>query len=101
MRSDINYDFNLSKSVCDSLEETAKILNTEVIDTRDDNIDLLRTAWRSEASELFISKYQLFCSDVQKVRNEILCEAEKIKKTSQLLYIREQEAKKTVLRKEN
>lgn len=99
MSDEIIYDFRLAKTVCNSLEEVVRSLNTDIIGTEYDNLELLARAWRSDGAEAFAKRFRKFVSDVAMIRNEIADEIESIKRTSQKIFLIEQEAKKRALEK--
>lgn len=94
MSSKIVYDFNLSKTVCDNLEEVVRNLNTCIIFTENDNLRLIANSWESQSTELYVKKYIGFVGKVKNIRNELSKEIEEIKRTSRKIYLIEQEAKK-------
>lgn len=101
MKDKILYDFNLSKTVCNGLEEIVQSLNAEVIAAENDNLELLARTWSSEGAEIFAIKYKHFISDLRTLSNEVNNEIERIKRTSRKMYLIEQEAKKKILEKES
>lgn len=101
MKDKILYDFNLSKTVCNNLDEIVQSLNTDIIAAENDNLELLARTWNSEAATLFAEKYRGFICEVRRLSDEVKGETERIKTTSRKMYIIEQEAKKTVQEKGN
>lgn len=101
MKDEIIYDFKLSKTVCNSLEEVVQSLHKDIIGAECDNLDLLAGAWRSDGAEIFALQYGCFISDVCKLRDELIDEIEHIERTSQKMLLIEQEAQKRALEKGN
>ncbi len=94
MSKKINYDFKLSNSVAVELEEIVSSIDNEIIRFADDDIALISSAWKSETSERFILKYKKLLEEIKQTGNEIIAEAEQIKKISQHMFLIEQEAKR-------
>ncbi len=94
------YDFNLSKSVCVSLEDVVSRLNTAVISCEADNLELLNTSWSSESAEQFAAKYTQVMADVRKIRDELNNQIEQIKQTSKSMYLLEQDAAQKIAAEE-
>lgn len=101
MNDKILYDFNLSKNVCNNLENVVQSLNKNIISAENDNLELLAKSWSSESSEIFATKYKRLISDVRKLRDELTDEIERIKCISRKMYYIEKEAERNVIDKEN
>lgn len=101
MNDKIIYDFNLSKMVCNSLEEVIQDLHRVIIDSEKDNLELAARAWSSDSATVFAKKYSELIADVCRLKNELTDETERIKSMSRKMYILETEAKKIAAEKGN
>lgn len=93
MTDKIEYDFSLSKSVCEELDEISQLLKQNASDAERDNLMVLAKAWNSDASVLFEKKYTAFLRTQKMTANEIEEESEKIKLLTKRLYLIEEQAK--------
>lgn len=94
MDRQINYDFNLSSSVTENLEEIAAAIENGIIRCSADDLALMSDAWQSDAAESFILKYKKLLDEIKKTENEIIAEAEEISRISRHMFLIEQEAKR-------
>ncbi len=92
MKHKIDYNFNLCKTACNNLEDIAQDLKTEIINTKNNNLDILSRSWQCEGAEVFLNKYIGLIEDIKKIREDIIFQSEHILKTSHKLYILEQES---------
>ena len=99
MTDRIDYNFSLSASVCDELDEIAQALEKNAYDAERDNLLLLSEAWGSEAADLFEKKYAGFLYGQRRISSNIVSASEKLRSISRRLYLLEEEAKKTVIEK--
>lgn len=100
MKNDIRYDFNLSDSVSEELSASAQTINNQIIRTSDSDCSMLWYAWNSDASEIFVRKYRELTNELASVRDELLKEAEEIDRISRVMHIKEEEAKRLAVQRE-
>lgn len=93
MTNKIEYDFSLSKSVCEELDEISQLLKQNASDAERDNLMILSKSWNSDASVMFEKKYMAFLRTQKMIANEIEEESEKIKLLTKRLYLIEEQAK--------
>ena len=93
MTNKIEYDFSLSKSVCEELDEISQLLKQNASDAERDNLMILSKSWNSDASVMFEKKYTAFLRTQKMIANEIEEESEKIKLLTKRLYLIEEQAK--------
>lgn len=101
MENTLHYDFSLSRAACVSMDETAELLNRDVVLTREKNLELLGRAWQSEEARLYSQKYNKFVDDVKRLAEEINVQSERVRRISALMYAKEQAAKKIASEKGN
>ena len=99
MKDEVRYDFQLSKTVCDRLDEMAQRMTTEIVAVRDDELRLFASSWRSDAADKLAGKYQLYFGELTDVRNEIAAAAEEIRRVSRRMFFIEEAAKKIATEK--
>ena len=96
----IHYDFDLSKSSCENLNNIVRRLSQDITVPSNDMLMLLSGAWRSPRADLFADKFRSFVAEVGELNDRICEDAERIQRVSAKMYIIEQEAKRLALEKE-
>lgn len=100
MGREIKYDFALSSSVTEKLEEIASELDKKILANEEDDIRFLADAWQSDSFEEYIEKYRIFMNNVCVIRDEIYSEREQLVSISRRMYLAEEEAKRIAQQRE-
>ena len=100
MKLNVNYDFELSRNVSESLQELADDLEKVTSQKLSDDVIELTAAWQGENATDFVYKHKRLMKQYKLICSDILKKSEELDRLSKRMYLEEQKAKEIAQKRE-